>query len=423
MQRNPNNPNIDISAVQPEGLNTDTMDPEAISKLIEQAKSRLDNITRNVNGHSPLERAQTRRNHPLLNEYYQLAEQEYQRADGKGPNTSRIDQVKHGRTILFWAIACFQSSGVVSSLINLGSNPEEEIYHDDMLKPFSPLFYAISLGNTEAVRAILSHNPELTMQENEYGATPAHYATELRAINVLEVMFEFNKKVARIRTGSELTPLHMAVEARHDDIVAWLATHDHHAEDEPSVCNIGNRNQFTPLHLAVDNNQASTVAVLLKHGADYRLVTGPHASSANKTPLQMAADAKSCDIMRLIIQHGAATDPHLKIALDVLDYIDRRVKQPQHKRTVLGYTNIFGYDLMYDVNDKISACKALIQNIVKGDEDPLSNLTSNQRGALRQGELRDVVLPLIEVHALLTRDPSPDNSLRTSPSLNSGNSN
>ena len=160
-------------------INTDNLDPATISALIDKAKNNLEALTtKQGKNPSPLEQAQRDKNFAQLNEYYAQAVDYYKSRTTNDVDTTTIDGIKHRRTILFWAIACFQNAETIKSLISKGSKADEA-YYDDNHRELPAFTIALMLGNCDAMRVLLAHDKSLVTQRvNEYGLTPAHYAAE-----------------------------------------------------------------------------------------------------------------------------------------------------------------------------------------------------------------------------------------------------
>ncbi len=442
---------FDPATVQPADLD---LDDAALTVLL-NAKDHINDMTAKsieiklpsgeISMISPLEQAQQTKNKKLLDLFFQQAEKLYKRAGNK-VDVKYVDDVKHGRTILFWAIATFQSAECIEALKKENSNFSQEVYRDDHLETYPPIFYAIFIDNPIAVAALLKNNPELIMQESEYGRTPAHYAAELHRFDILDMLYKLNKRVARIRTTPELTPLHFVIATgdTNNDALRWLLDHDYHSDEEPGVCDIGDTNHVTPLHLGIIQNNPEAVRLLLEHGADFNAVTGPYATPPNKTALQLAADAGNNDIMRLLLKHGARPEPkpepgmaarhpidpsklseRMQIVLSLLSYREDRGKKKKHTRTFLGITdiNISSYvaiKVVYSRKDKRNAVDALVNAILddpKDEKDPLEGMAPEIIGPLKQGELSEIVQPLIDEHDRRVKEKnSPNSTPRRSPS-------
>jgi ankyrin repeat protein len=378
----------------------------------------LDDLTCTTNGISLLEQAQKKRDTDLLNAYYKRAEKYYTKDSGEGISTSGIDSTVYRRTILFWAIACFQSQTVIKALIKQGSSPKHEMYYDTQLRASLPLFTAIDLDNIAAIDALLQYDAGLTEEVDVFGATSAHYAAKLGKIEVLKKLFEYNTAIARLRCNTpELTPLHTTAMLGQIEAAKWLLDNDDQA------CNLRDATGHTALHLAILNGHEGIVDLLLDNGANFSLATHADAMQPNKTPLQLAAAANNDVLVRLLMKHGARPDEHnpvdrsklsdhVNIALSLLDYIDDRNKEPAElKNTIWGYN-----PLGVTKKDKIEVATKVIYNIFNGEANPLYNLTTKELGFLQSSKTAKITKPLFQQHGPDNNRVSPPNSTRTSPS-------
>lgn len=386
MLRSPSPPANHINTIN-QGINTDLLDAETISELVDNTKNSLDELTRKADKHelSLLEQAQKSKNFALLNSYYQRAVQYYKNSKSGEIDTTTIDGVSHRRTILFWAIATFQNASVIEALIAKGSDADET-YYDDNYKALPAFTIALTLGNIDAIRVLLTYNKALVMQKvNEFGATPAHYAVEQDKPEILEELFKTSSVITRVPIGSpELTPLHTAAKLGRISSAKWLLDHDN------TVCNLPDNVGNTALHFAVMDENKEMVSLLLKYGANTSLVT----RQGNQTALQLAAKSGNNEITQLLLQHGATPDKDhpvdlsnlnelLRIAFALHDYKNDRKGKSEYLNTIFGY-NV--NPKAWPRTTKVEMANAVYENIVKG-LPPLSNLDPEKVGALKDGDL------------------------------------
>jgi ankyrin repeat protein len=89
-----------------------------------------------------------------------------------------------------------------------------------------------------------------------------------------------------------LTPLHLAAENCHADVVMQLL-------DKGAKINVAAKDNTTPLHLAAQEGCTNVVAVLLEHGANV------HAKdNKNRTPLMRAEQWQQGDTAQQLKLHG-----------------------------------------------------------------------------------------------------------------------
>lgn len=380
-------------------------------KAIDKAKNILSGITtKNIEtGLSPLDEAQKNADHIELDKFYKQAESYYTRpSDGK-IDTANLDNPRNKRTILWWAIACFQPGEVITSLISKGSAPEKEGYFDDNSVARSPVFSALAFDNVKALNSLLCYKPELSSVPDQFGASPAHYAATHNKVNMLAELFKFNNKIGHIHDiKTKLTPLHAAAKVGTMEAANWLL------ENDAKVCDFQDADGNTALHLAVTHNHPKIVIALLEHGANFNIQ-----NSDQKTALQLAAESNNDQIVRLLMQDGARPDVEhpinikilskpVQIALSLLEYINERRSKPEHLA-------LFGYG-GYSRQQKIDVANKVITNVFSGKTNPLDDFSKEEMDILRNGETGQRAKELIQIH-----DPSgsnrvsPNNSPRTSP--------
>lgn len=89
------------------------------------------------------------------------------------------------------------------------------------------------------------------------------------------------------------TPLYMAAQEGHEDIVRFLLSHKADA-------NLGSKEGVPPLHIATQLNHFNIVRILLSGGANINALTPD-----NVTPLYIAAQEGHLDLVKLLIHSGA----------------------------------------------------------------------------------------------------------------------
>lgn len=425
----------------PANINIENLRDAEFQTLLEESKIKLDQLTMRADGKSSLlQLAQQNQNQEALNEYYQIAVNYFKLF---GVNyTSAYDSELYQRTILYWAIACFQDSNVLEELLQHGSTANEEYYDADDYSLISAFSTAIQLKNLNAVRILLAHCPDLAVQKiSEHGDMPAHYAAQHDAIEILEELYNVNPDITHIPTGPlDIAPIHTAAMFGRTRTAAWILAHD------ATACNLANSSGFTALHLAVVNSHPEMVTLLLQNGADINLRTKPSSKLPDKTPLQLAADAGKNDIVRVLLKHHqkidalqipdysaviqhlhvaavncSKLDEYLRVAFPLFDYVDDLSKRKgEYLNTIFG---INPNPYAYPTSIKAAAAKKVIRNLLNNEPDPFVNLDEKEYGALKDKfsrdkiGLRNIVLPLLEKYRPGSNRASPVTPNKLSPQM------
>ena len=195
-------------------------------------------------------------------------------------------------------------------------------------------------GNVEAVRLLLEAGTSPDGWSGSF-SRPLHTAAELGQTEIGRMLLE-SQADPNVSDHEKRTPLHIATAGGHTQMVRLLLEHgaDANATDE------GGR---TPLHVAAVGGDAEMVRLLLEHGADLA-ADGPVAQDAlylgaldgdvdlvcaliekgvdigharagdGRTPLHIAAAVGEPEVVKLLLEHGAAPatkDTAGKTAMDL----------------------------------------------------------------------------------------------------------
>lgn len=322
----------------------------------ETAENDLKEITtRKNNEPSLLEQAQQSKDINLLHQYFLRLVNFF-----KKNNSAEIDTaVRYNtRSVLYYAIACFEAPEVISDLLRRGSSADEK-YFDENFEQQSALLAAMQLGNLKAVKTLLKEKPALAFQIlRTDSAMPAHFAAETNNVELLEILYACNPEITRSLTHLwMMTPLHSAAIFGQPDAARWLLEHDSALCDVPE--GFGGR---TPLHYAVsmkpihpeivNGNHAEVTRLLLEAGANPKLATSQNCDKPNKRALQLAIEAGNSEGVRQLLLHGALPDAEhplgdfseldieVQIALRLIKYPDI-MKSLLEKGTNYDYTTVY----------------------------------------------------------------------------------
>ncbi len=298
---------------------------------------------------TPLQEAQlTKTNGIGLNGLYETAKTYFGSPGEIDKIDAQLTSKQTGLTLLFWAIACFQDEEAIASLIKQEKKSLDQVYCVNG-KNIKPLFYAMSIQNMAAIKAIVTADPNIVFQQEVNSDNAANANDTPPPLSALQLAH---------RQSNELRDTYTDLKRSHDALV-----------------------KVNPEHLA-------SIELLLQ-----------------KKQLE-AADA----IVSYFIRCNANLNTQFRVAADLLQYIKRRESKPEHitdnsifgKSTIV--TSIFtkvaqlgdyiGVPILYKSDQKIDACRQLLANIIKGAKNPLQIMPEAQQNILEQGTLKDIIAPL-----------------------------
>jgi ankyrin repeat protein len=188
-----------------------------------------------------------------------------------------------------------QSKAKAQILLAAGAkiNIEEENARNG--KGTTLLHNAAKIGFKELVQQLINNGANVVIRDSKK-RTPLHYAAtkEVAALLMLDI---------NTRDESGNTPLHLAVQDNHPEIVSFLIANG----AELNVENTSEYNPFvntpfgnTPLHLAVQNNRPEIVSFLITNGAKVNVK-----NVSGNTPLHLAVQNNRPEIVSFLIANGA----------------------------------------------------------------------------------------------------------------------
>ncbi|XP_043191074.1 uncharacterized protein LOC122364585 [Amphibalanus amphitrite] len=161
-----------------------------------------------------------------------------------------------------------------------------------------PIHLAAQNNHSEVVKLFLKHFPELVTTADRDGNTCAHIAAMKGSVDVIRELMKFNKQMVTSchNKTSESTPLHMAAEGGHAEVVRVLIEAGASPTEET-------RYGFTPVHLAARAGHNGVLAQLRSQHSSMRITSRKNGLSA----LHVAAFYGEADIVRELLQHVPAT--------------------------------------------------------------------------------------------------------------------
>jgi len=209
---------------------------------------------------------------------------------------------------------------------------------------FSPLRVAIESGNTATVQRVLSFPlmasevnlvdandglvPLLALAKAGVGNLSVTAASEIVAIARLLLVAHADPDRMDAATG--MTPLLCAVQRANTALVELLL------EFRASVDLRVSDTADTALLLATKTRHAAIVSALLQAGANVHL-----RDAANKSPLTIAVESHSLDLIRMLLDRGAMLDlEHTPLSLDkMVPEIRLLFREPDALRALQGLPN------------------------------------------------------------------------------------
>ncbi len=170
----------------------------------------------------------------------------------------------------------------------------------------TPLGHAASGGQRAMVQLLLANGADVNGRDSDE-CTALHDAADRGFISVAETLLQAKADV-NAQDVQRNTPLILAVKHNFEPVSALLLAHG----ADPNLMATLPRPGWTvnlselgaPLHFAIANHNEPIVSLLLSNHANIEL-----RDPSNKTPLEIAVDAKKTEIARLLLDAGANVNP------------------------------------------------------------------------------------------------------------------
>ena len=132
------------------------------------------------------------------------------------------------------------------------------------------LTMACKFRNYRVAKTLLEHNANPNQPSND-GYTPLHTACEIAAIDIVQLLLDYEAHHLAADNQSKETPLHLACKHNNPELIDTLLSH---LVDKQQLNQINARSSiggYTPLMLAAAFGHSKTVKTLLEYGADHEL--------------------------------------------------------------------------------------------------------------------------------------------------------
>ena len=164
------------------------------------------------------------------------------------------------------------------------------------------IFDAVKNNDLAAAKAILDKDPSLVRSKDASGNTPLHAASIAGSVPMAEWLLSKGAEIDADNTASK-TPLHEAIQNKHDDVALLLIDKGADIEKGPGA-----------LHLAAMRNRRAVAERLIDKGANIEKKRGEF------TPLgSIARMGGEFDVFELLIQKGANYNLRDSLGSTVLD--------------------------------------------------------------------------------------------------------
>ncbi|KAL3105879.1 hypothetical protein niasHT_026654 [Heterodera trifolii] len=256
--------------------------------------------------------------------------------DGTGDTKPIIGSIDHmiGNHSPLWAAIIGGQTKVIESLLEKGADPNEigTLTHEGQERTLSPLHYFAAEGNLDICKLLVSKGAKVDHGVGHRGITPLHLACEKRHMQIVHFLVEEAKADFEVADSDGNTPLTYAVMeqnsiyflvkkgARIDrtnkqgiSLLHFFAKDGNFEYCRMLVDKGINVNQqtadccggSTPLLLACENGHLNIVVLLVeKGGADFEIAD----SFDGDTPLICAVMERDLPIIGYLVKKGASTD-------------------------------------------------------------------------------------------------------------------
>ncbi len=135
-------------------------------------------------------------------------------------------------------------------------------------------------------------------QERRSNLTALHFAARMGSLEIVDLLFREPGIKINVQDDEGCTPLHVAAQAGHVNVV------ERFLEQDPCLINLTseNSNSFTPLDLAIDKGHVAVVKVLLEFTSESDLTRKD--SCSGNTTLHIATKIGCVEVTNMLLEHA-----------------------------------------------------------------------------------------------------------------------
>ena len=159
----------------------------------------------------------------------------------------------------------------------------------------TPLHLASQKGHHEVARLLLEFHADVNAVNKDFKSTPLHLACQFGQLSTAKVLLEHGGSVVAVNKYLQ-SPLHLAAQNGHRDILTWTLKHHQHQFD----INMQGFQGWSILHAAGLHGRSSCCSVILQFQPNIELK-----EHTGWTALHMACHSGDVKTVRVLMEYGA----------------------------------------------------------------------------------------------------------------------
>ncbi|KAJ3093545.1 Ankyrin repeat and SOCS box protein 3 [Physocladia obscura] len=189
---------------------------------------------------------------------------------------------------------------MAKDLLEFGADFNEDSEYESHSQSItaSPVYFAARFGSLEILKLLLDKNAKCN---TDLVGSPAHVAAEFNQVNVLKFLMEYGIDIHKLIPKTEFSLFQTAVVNNATDSVRFLL--ENGASSGADVNGISNDSR-TPIYMAVQQGSLDVIKVLAENGANIDFM-----AKDGTTVLGMAVKKKRPEVVKIILEYGA--DPNI----------------------------------------------------------------------------------------------------------------